>query len=105
MSSAEPTGYRLSPKALEDLEGIWRYTAETWSVPQADSHINDIIRAFEAMVAMPTIGRERTEFTPPVRIHIHQNHILVYVIDNDAVVIVRILGGKQNWISLLQAID
>jgi toxin ParE1/3/4 len=52
---------------------------------------------------VPTLGRERTEFTPPVCIHVHKNHLIVYVVRDDAVVIIRILGGRQNWQAILQA--
>lgn len=31
--------YRISQKAIADLGGIWKYTAETWSEEQADSSV------------------------------------------------------------------
>jgi len=30
--------YRISQKAVADLDGIWKYTAETWSEEQADRY-------------------------------------------------------------------
>ena len=30
--------YRISQKAIADLGGIWKYTAETWSEEQADRY-------------------------------------------------------------------
>ncbi len=36
MAPAEPDAYRLTPRALADLDDIWRHSAETWSVAQAD---------------------------------------------------------------------
>lgn len=105
MSSAEPGLYRLAPKCLEDLEDVWRYTAETWSVAQADDYIDDLIRVFEAIATTPTLGRERPEFTPLVRIHPHQSHVIVYIIRDEGVVVLRILGGRQNWRAILQAME
>lgn len=29
--------YKISKEALKDLENIWLYTFETWSVKQADN--------------------------------------------------------------------
>ncbi len=105
MSSAEPGSYRLVPKSLEDLEDVWRYTAETWSIEQADTYIDDLTRVFETIAASPTLGREWQEFTPPVRIHPHERHVIVYVIRDQGVVVLRILGGRQNWQAILQAIE
>jgi len=28
--------FRLTPAALRDLEGIWRYTVQQWGVAQAE---------------------------------------------------------------------
>jgi toxin ParE1/3/4 len=35
--TARKRGYRLSPRAEADLEGIWNYTVETWSAEQAEA--------------------------------------------------------------------
>jgi len=34
----KPLPYRISKKAVSDLEEIWLYTAEKWSVLQADRY-------------------------------------------------------------------
>lgn len=105
MSSAEAKQYRLAPRALADLEDIWRYSAETWSIEQADRYIDELVRIFETIAAMPTLARERSEFTPPVRIHVHENNLIVYTATDDHIAILRLLGGRQDWISILKAAD
>lgn len=35
--------YRISAEAIRDLENIWLYTRENWSVMQADRYYNLII--------------------------------------------------------------
>ena len=49
--------YRLSPRARDDLEGIWLYTFENWSVQQAASYHADSVDAFERLAKTPRIGR------------------------------------------------
>ena len=39
--------YILSEKALEDLNSIWIYTAENWSVEQANRYYNLIVDEIE----------------------------------------------------------
>ena len=105
MSSGETPLYRLAPRALADLDDIWRYSAETWSITQADRYIDELVRIFEAIAATPTLAREHDMFTPPVRIHVHRGHLIVYRIADDHVAILRLLGGRQDWVSILKAAD
>lgn len=105
MSSGDARDYRLSPRALADLDDIWRYSAETWSVEQADHAIDEFARIFETIAAMPTLARERSEFAQPVRIHVHKSHLIVYSTEEDHVAILRLLGGRQDWASILRAAD
>jgi toxin ParE1/3/4 len=38
--------YRLTPAAERDLEGIWAYTCERWSVAQAERYTDELTGAF-----------------------------------------------------------
>ena len=105
MPSARPTHYRLTPQAISDLESIWTYTAETWSVEQAEAYIDELTHIFELIVATPEMAREYHEFSLPVRIHSHRSHVIIYMMKGDHVVIVRVLGGRQDWRAILSAID
>lgn len=105
MPVAEATRYRLTPAALADLDDIWRYSAETWSVAQADGYLDELVRVFEMIAAMPTLAREHREFDPPVRIHAHQSHLIIYTNAVDHIVLLRLLGGRQDWLAILKAAD
>lgn len=105
MTSSELADHRFTPHAEADLEDIWRYTAQTWSPDQADTYIDSLIQTIETLVAMPTIARERAEFDPPVRIHPAAEHLIIYRIEEPFLVVIRILGGRQNWRAMLEVID
>lgn len=106
MSSSKRTAaYGLTPAAEADLEGIWRYTAESWSVRQADEYIGGLVKSFALIASMPTMARERAEFDPPVRIHVHDRHLIVYVLEGEGVAILRVLGGRQDWVAILNATE
>ena len=55
--AAKKRGYRLSPLAEADLENIWNYTVETWSVEQAEIYHSSIFIAFEELTNGNRIGR------------------------------------------------
>lgn len=95
------THYQLTPAAKADLEDIWLFTAKNWSVDQADSYTDAIEDAFETLLTMPEIARERREFNPPVRVHPSAQHMIVYRIEGSCLAIIRVLGGRQNWQALL----
>ena len=99
------SGYRLTPKARQDLENIWLYTAEKWSPAQADKYTDGFTKSFKAIVQTPFIVRERKEFNPPIHIFPHESHLIIYTIESDHIAIIRLLGGQQDWQSILQKID
>jgi toxin ParE1/3/4 len=105
MSQNSKSQYRLTPAAQTDLEDIWYYTAQKWSIDQADRYLDTLENTFAQLLAMPEIARERPEFNPPVRIHPSAEHIVVYRIEPAHIEVIRILGGKQNWHSILRVID
>lgn len=49
--------YRLSPLAISDLEKIWLYTFENWSLEQADSYHGDLVAAFKGLAKGTKTGR------------------------------------------------
>jgi len=97
--------FRLTPAAQADLEEIWLYTAHTWSPEQAERYTDALEETFKRLLAMPEMARERREFTPPVRIHPSGEHLVIYRIEADYLEIVRILGGRQDWLAILRAVD
>lgn len=48
--------YRISNEAKTDIENIWLYTLETWSVEQADRYYNLIIDEIEYLANHQTSG-------------------------------------------------
>lgn len=92
-------GYPLRPAAQQDLESIWNYTAHTWSVSQAETYARRLFSGFERPATKPDIARERTEYTPPVRIHRAGQHVIIYHLVGDHVEIIRVRHGREEWMN------
>ncbi len=105
MSASSLTAYLLTPAARNDLEDIWRYTAQQWSMEQADRYTDILEDTFDRLLFMPEMARERSEFDPPVRIHPSAEHLIIYRIAGDHLAILRILGAGQDWPAILRAVD
>lgn len=87
----------ILPQADADLEEIWLYTANEWSIEQADSYIIGLHTTFSILCETPEIARERTEFTPPVRLHPSGQHHVIYRIEGASLSVIRILHNRRNW--------
>ena len=101
----KPGDTDFHPARRTIFDDIWRFSAETWSIEQADRYIDDLVRVCETIAALPTLARERTEFSPPVRIHGHESHLIIYTVAADHIAILRVLGGRQDWVAILKAAD
>lgn len=105
MSDKEVSTYLLTPEALKDLEDIWLYSYETWSENQANRYIEILEDTFVRLSYMPEQARELLDFDPPVRIFPSAKHILIYRIAGRAIVIIRVLGARQDWMTILHKLD
>jgi len=93
--------FRLKDEAVRDLDEIWEFTVERWSVVRAQTYLADLEATFELIAQNPYISRPRPELSPPAHLHHHRSHIIMYRVDNGDIVIERVLHERQNWIALL----
>ena len=90
-------GYRLTRRAEADLTEIYGAGLSAFGVAAADSYLSGLLDTFDLILRNPELGRLRVEFSPPVRIHAHRAHIIIYIADNAGVLIVRIRHGREDW--------
>ena len=89
--------YRLTHKAAEDLKSIYVYGAQQFGRARADSYYGAIVDVLEFLANFPRAARERMEFLPPVRIHPVGAHVVIYVIEGEGILVIRVLHGRQDW--------
>jgi toxin ParE1/3/4 len=91
--------YRLTLKAEDDIVALTRFGRDNFGVRHAVDYAEGLFDLFELIAANPALSRERTELTPPVRIHRYKAHLVVYMIDGHGeVIIVRIRHGHEDWL-------
>ena len=94
-----PDGWRLAPKAQDDLSDIWNFGAERWSEDQADAYGRDLARLFGTLARHPRIARERPGLPEGVRVHPYRAHMIFYRVDGDGIEILRIGHGRSDWLA------
>ena len=83
--------YRISRRAKDDLRQIGLYTQREWGKAQRRKYLSGFSDKFSFLAENPFIAAERQEFFPIVRIHQHESHLIVYMIDDIGIFIVRVL--------------
>ena len=82
--------------AENDLNTIYRFGYDRFGAMQADKYANELFDLFELLAQNPLLERERFDFARPIRIHPFKSHLIVYEIEHDTLVIVRVLSRHQN---------
>ena len=88
-------------EAANDLDRIWDYTEEVWSVTQAETYVSALRRTIGSLAEMPEMARKRTELSPPMFSHPSAEHLIFFQVDGQTHTVTRILGQRQNWHAIL----
>jgi len=94
--------YELSKLALKDINSIWNYTAEQWSIAQADNYFNQIFEAIELICSNPELGKSFKEVKKNHRVKIVKFHMIIYKIEKGILFIDRILHQRMDIDSELE---
>ena len=87
--------YALSPLAEIDLEEIWFYTFQNWSLAQADSYHGDLIATFEGLVSGTKRGRE-VDVRPDYLKCPVGSHMIYFRDSGDQIEVIRVLHQRQD---------
>lgn len=90
--------YHLTNKAVEDLSGIWEYTADAWSEHQADVYYNMLVSACAKIAGNPQLhGTDYGEVSEGLLGCRANRHIIFYrTLDNGDILVIRILHQKMD---------
>ena len=94
-------GHRRAPEADSDLDDIWYYIATGSSAEVADRLIDSITDRFFLLASYPNIGRARDEdLRPGLRSFPVGEYVVVYRIEDEDVLILRVLRGSRDFVAL-----
>lgn len=94
--SANSRRYRLSPLAENDLEDIWVYTLQNWSLEQADRYQDEMMEAIEALAKGNKTGRATDDIRVGYLKYAVGRHFLFYQLTDNRLDVVRILHQQMN---------
>lgn len=88
--------YAISKEAKADLDDIWLYTAQQWSIEQADTYYNEIITAFENLASGHLVWEKADHIFPGYCKYKIGSHIIFFKPKADCLEIIRILHGRMD---------
>lgn len=88
---------KTTRQADSDIIDIYVRGATEFGVAQAERYHEGLVATFALLQANPRLARQYTAFDPPVRMYPYNAHLIVYRDLEDAILIVRVLHGRQEW--------
>ena len=95
--------YKLTNKAVEDLNHIWEYTIYKWSERQADSYYNLLLDSCHNIADNPSLGRNYDGLKKELLGVKTNRHIIFYrKTSGEYVEITRILNERTDLMNGLE---
>lgn len=89
--------YRISKQALEDIDTIWLYTLENWSLNHANHYYRLIYHEIEFIIEDFESGKDIGKIKPGYRQTKIKSHLIIYKMADDRVIeIVRVLHQMMD---------
>ena len=88
--------FKIQPEAEKDLEAIWHYSVKNWGINKALEYLDGLDNVFRMLTNNPNISNLFQKFIPPVRIHHHNSHLIVYIVEEERIVIIRVLHESMS---------
>lgn len=85
--------YRISKEAESDLEKIWLYTIENWSIEQAERNLNLIFDEIEYLCSNPASGFDFGEIRKGYWRSKVKSHLIFYKVNS-----------KQNELEVIRVL-
>ena len=89
-------GYRLTNKAENRIAAIFEYSTLTFGIGTARDYVADLHHVFGLIAQHPALGRDVGFIRPGIRRHEHGSHSIYYRPIKRGVLIVDILGSRQD---------
>lgn len=99
------SGFRLTPRALKDLDQIADYTLARWGERQTEKYLSDMATRFRWLSQNTGAGRVRDDVGQGFRSYRQGSHQIFYIIENDVVAIIGIPHGSMDIDAYFQSSD
>lgn len=86
----------FTAQASADLQKISEYTLSVWGAKQEEQYLKSLYRKFGDILEEPARWRFREDLFPRCQVAAEGRHLILFRIDSDVLLIVRILHGTMD---------
>ncbi len=94
--------YRVTPRALEDLQSIGRYTHDKWGKVQRGIYLRDMDQRFGWLADQPKLGKHRSDVEEGYYSFPQGSHVVFYIIHEN---FIDIIGIPHKNMDILNYFD
>ena len=91
--------FRVTPRAVQDLRNIARYTLRTWGRKQRDTYLRAIDRRFSWLAENPNLGKPRPEIKDGYYSYPQGSHVIFYLVRKGGIDIIGIPHQRLDVLS------
>jgi toxin ParE1/3/4 len=88
----------IKPLALQDLEEIWLYTFQTWSIQQADFYQDQLYYGMQLLSENNKIAKNISLNAQAYLYYKVNHHYIFFRIENKQLIVIRILHEKMDFV-------
>mgnify|MGYP001094546055 CR=1 FL=1 len=88
-------------EAVADLDRMAAEGALRFGYAKSEAYEREIVAMLDALAMHPNMAPERQATHSLVRLMSCGSHNILYIVDDQDVVVLRVLHGLQNWFDLL----
>ena len=93
---------RFSRQAETDIIRSYLYGLTNFGPLQADQYEASLRATISLIGDHPQMAAERVDIDPPVRVHHHGKHLIIYRIEADHILIIRVLRDEVDLTERLE---
>lgn len=87
---------RFTTQAENDIIDSYLYGLTHFGQAQADQYEKDLQATISLLSDSPFLAVERPEYHPAVRIHHHNKHYIIYRLEDDYLLVIRVLRDEVD---------
>ena len=89
--------FKITEKAKSDIEDIWLYTLQNWSIKQADRYYELIMNEILFLSENPSVGSKVDHILKGYRVSRVKSHLIFYkYIPDGFILVIRILHSSMD---------
>ena len=87
---------RITPAARADLDAIWTYTADRWSIDQAEAYLRSLAQTMKMLADNPALGKTIDDVRVGYLKFPAGSHVIYYRLSEAGIDVIRILHKSMD---------